>query len=310
MVAWVTRHVLRHTRFSELYAMRKYYAKPFGPGVSRAPSRFAGLSGTARIGKYLAGTAARRAAATRMTRALAEFGATPAATWGVGSDAARTVASVAAAAARSQSLRDMDHKFKHVALQTFAGVDWMNIGEGLSAKQVDVIGGMAIDVGSGQSQRVGRELTLTGLRLSFSLETGHSETLPLGDEYNNVRLVLAWFRKPSQAAITGPYINPFQCTVNAPLLKDQSVGLIRILHDQVVTLRPPYLYAAGTFINTPAAGFRHIRIYVPMSEKITYDSDSTVVGNDKQLVLMMCSDSTVAPHPNIDVGNIALFWRG
>lgn len=252
---------------------------------------------------------AKRAAAARMARALSDFGATPASTWGV--SAAGTVAQVAAAAARSQSLRDMDHKFKYYAMTNFAGVDWQSIGTGVTAKQVDIIGGMAIDIGSGQSNRVGREITVTGLRLSFTVESGHSDVLPVSDEYDHVRIVIGLFRKPAQPAVTSAYFSANSANLDSPQLKDQSSGLIRVLHDQIVVLRPPYEYSAGTFAGTPATGFRHVRIYIPLSERIVFDSDSSLVGNDKQIVLMMASDSTVAPHPNIQVpGNITLFWRG
>lgn len=267
-----------------------------GP-YARTAVRYA-YGGSRRASRYQTGLSARRAAAARMSRAMVDFGSVPSSAW----DSGATVGAAAAAAARSAVAMAADRRIVTRHLHAETGFDAISN----TGAQVDMA--CRIAVGGGINQRTGREITLTGYKLSFTLESGHSDTLPLSDEYNNVRIVIALFNAPGKGVQTGPWFT--STSVDALVAPEINPGLRRVLYDQVVTLRPPYLYLAGTFEGTPATAFRHMKIYIPLAEKVTYTADGSDFSNDKQLVCYMVSDSAAPPHPLVLVGTHTLYYRG
>lgn len=246
--------------------------------------------------RYTGEVAARRAASLRMQRALTDVRMTDPSWVDVGS---RTVAAAAAAGARAAAATLMDRKIKAIGLDT----NFSEIVSG-AGRCADLLYG--ITAGSQLHHRVARDITVTGLRLSFTLESSHNHVLPLADEYNNVRVVVALFNKPGQAE-TSAYFSPTTSPHNA-LVPEVESGLVKIFYDKVHLLRP-IMYVPSTGALVPAV--KNVFVWIPMNEKITYTSDSAAGGNNKQLVLFMCSDSTVAPHPDVTGnGNATIFFRG
>lgn len=249
-------------------------------------------SGSRAVG-YAAAASARRFKRHQLERALTDVRMTDPAWVDVGS---RTVAAAAAAGARAAVYQLSDRKMRFWDMSSvFSTI----IGGG--GRNYDFL--QEIGVGAQNVQRVGREITVTGMRLSFTLESAHSHVVAIEDEYNNVRVVVSLFRKPGMA-VNGNYINSAM-TIHGAIVPEYESGLVKIFYDKVHLLLPTY-YKEGI---EPRCGLKNVHIWIPMNERVTYPSD-VAAGGDKSLVVSMFSDSEASPHPWVSSGVATVFWRG
>jgi len=263
---------------------------PFTRRSVRSTSRAVGSRAVA----YAASATQRRFRRHQIERALTDVRMTDPGWVDVGS---RTIAAAAAAGARAATVTLQDRKMMGLNMNTMFPDIVLNGG-----RNYDVV--QSISQGVTLTTRVGRDITMTGVRLSFTLESAHLHAVPIEDEYNNVRVVVALFRKPG-AAQDAAYFAA-NTTIHSALVPEVSGGLVKIFYDKIHLLKPEY-YKEGT---EPRAGVKNVMAYIPLSERITFTGDGSVNAADKQVVIFMCSDSEAPPHPWVAAGNCTAYWRG
>lgn len=247
---------------------------------------------------FASDAAARRKRAARVERALSACGL---------SGAGRLVEGVASAVASSVDLDG--EKYYNRGLRVDMEANFGSISN--NCVQADVIRGHYIASGMNSQSRVGNEIIVTRLRLSFLVE-GEANI-----RYTTLRVVLAWFRKPG-LAIDGPYFKQDAVDTEDPIVQSVHSGLVEVVHDSVHMLEPSFLSYSlvmsagnGVLESVYERARKHFVLDFTFNEKVTFDGAGYNAHTDKQLVLMMVSDSHVYPHPGVvQGGSCALWWRG
>jgi len=147
-----------------------------------------------------------------------------------------------------------------------------------------------IPAGAGESQRVGRQVAITGVHLDGVLESGVSNIVT-DDKFNLVRVVI------------GLWTSATPCTGldrNLPITKwYQGKGkLVHKLFDQVFSLESPWRDSTGYMPALQKVSI-HRRLKNPVI--VTYADDS-VNYPDKRVIFSIVSDSSAVSNPGFIQG--------
>lgn len=152
--------------------------------------------------------------------------------------------------------------------------------------------------GTGNNQRLGNKITLTGYGIRGILEGGQTNTA-LDDNSNIVRLIVALWDSD-----TAMPLNDNSVTLGSTILKTSTFGkgLIKKLVDRTIDLRVYSLDSTGYL---PAS--KQIRKYVRLNETIYYPGNAGRA--NKKLIVGLLSDSMAIPNPGFTHGNQTIYWK-
>lgn len=164
--------------------------------------------------------------------------------------------------------------------------------------------------GTSANQRIGDKIELKSISMKFFVSLLNGSALN-ADAFNNIRIILVQFPQPMTSGVgvlpsdvleTGDVLSHYK--------KDSKVKY-KILFDSLYYLDNQGFGsgAASNPVWTPATThqkrcFKDIKF--PKGLSVTYNSSNVVVANDVQL--LMVSDSSLTPHPNVQ-GRIRLNFQ-
>lgn len=174
--------------------------------------------------------------------------------------------------------------------------DFSSFGYGAASACASLVAG--ITAGTGSGQRIGRQIFVRGVQVSFMMQPG--------DSYNNIRFVLV--RPRGQADLTNNAVFVQQVLSGVSSSGTQwanpvDTDIYQVLWDRMFTMRK--LPLDGNSSNTVNQN-KLIRKYIKINQKFTFDTSAS---NLRDLWLIGISDSAAIAHPGAIAGFVKVWFK-